>query len=181
MTGELAFRKWLVLVYTDQFELKWQINYIWFLGDRIDHGTTHTSNTTRLTETQFKTKNITLILPLPHCMGVTLPKLTRTWQPRTRPFEQISSYVLHFIILTMIRYLIFLLYLGIMERSREDLRTSLEAEGTAHTSDYRSSTQWFGHPDRIRTPSWTFFIRMESLEDNLSNAIVSTSKFGLIQ
>jgi len=66
----------------------------------------------------------------------------RTWQPWIRPFEQISrwsrSYVLHLMILRMTYYLMMLLWLGTMVRTREALRTSLEA--------YRDK------PDA--TPSW---------------------------
>jgi len=66
----------------------------------------------------------------------------RTWQPWIWPFEQISrwsrSYVLHLMILRMTYYLMMLLWLGTMVRTREALRTSLEA--------YRDK------PDA--TPSW---------------------------
>ena len=71
-----------------------------------------------------------------------LQVVMRTWQPWIWPFEQISrwsrSYVLHLMILRMTYYLMMLLWLGTMVRTREALRTSLEA--------YRDK------PDA--TPSW---------------------------
>ena len=77
---------------------------------------------------------------LPHHHLLHLHEAMRTWQPRIRPFEQISrwarSYVLHLMILRMTCYLIMLLWLGIMDRTcREALRTSsCRREGTSRMS-----------------------------------------------